>query len=226
MKSNNQLPWCLHCFLVLIVIYHCFSLAHVIYPPKKKQIALKIAASEEERIVFIQPPVFRGDLLFSWRVVPPIQHARCLNLFQRLYTCLRDVPVFKFRFLRTSFSSPSRTFLFFLLPQFGTKPVNMFQLWWCFVCFSKKRKTAATTTSLQAGWNHHNQRPSHVPTKASTTWEREYSWIATMDGSGWVWQPRGHQGLVITGREKTTTIPGKGWLFCGGVPAHFTPLVN
>ena len=28
MKSNNQRPWCLHCFLVLMVIYHCFSLAN------------------------------------------------------------------------------------------------------------------------------------------------------------------------------------------------------
>lgn len=28
MKSNNQRPWCLHCFLELMVIYHCFSLAN------------------------------------------------------------------------------------------------------------------------------------------------------------------------------------------------------
>ena len=158
MKSNNQLPWCLHCFLVLIVIYHCFSLAHVIYPPKKKQIALKIAASEEERIVFIQPPVFRGDLLFSWRVVPPIQHARCLNLFQRLYTCLRDVPVFKFRFLRTSFSSPSRTFLFFLLPQFGTKPLT---------CSSYDDVLCVFQNKENGGNN--NKSPSRVESSQPTT---------------------------------------------------------
>ena len=72
---------------------------------------------------------------------------------------------------------------------------NMSQFWCCF--FSKngfdntwEHQVVVILWQQKHGKNQASKWVSPQPTKASTSWEREYSWTATMDGSYWVWEPR------------------------------------
>ena len=159
MRSNNQRPRCLHCLLVLMVIFHCFSLANGI-PSQKLANLPENRASEEERIVFIQPPVFRGRFVIFREGSSTNPTCKMFEFISKALYLFKRCSSFQVPVLEDIFFIPvlKCTFLFFCYLNFSSKTCSGVMMFCVF--FPKKRH--------ENGGNK-NRSPSGVESSQPTT---------------------------------------------------------